>query len=147
MRLLSILSIIIVFNQLKCAGYERPHILYTTVQEHFLMHHRAFSCAALTLALVCLVDFVARPSAAATALQSDYTSIAGFPRTDPKGSIFFASPAVVDLDGDGRPEILTIDGDACVYGWRANGTPLPGFPLKTGADCRTTPRSTTQLAF
>jgi hypothetical protein len=115
------------------------------------MRLRPIGLAALTLALSQLVNPAISPptiaaSPAATTTQAAYPSLPGFPRDDPKGSIFFSSPAVADLDGDHKNEVLTIDGDACVYAWRSNGTPMPGFPLKTGADCKTQPRSTAQLA-
>ena len=83
---------------------------------------------------------------AAAPSVSSYAPLPGWPRDDPKGSIVFSSPTVVDIDGDGRNEVLVIDGDACVYAWRFDGAPVPGFPLMTYAGCRGVPRSTTQLA-
>jgi len=38
-----------------------------------------------------------------------------------------ASPALADLDEDGRPEIVVAAGDN-VYAWKGNGTLLPGWP-------------------
>ncbi len=42
---------------------------------------------------------------------------------------FFAGPALGDLDGDGRLEILAGSFDRHAYAWRADGTPLPGWPV------------------
>jgi len=60
---------------------------------------------------------------------------AGFPVAG-TGNIYFASPAVVDLDQDGKLEILSAGGLGCVYAWRQNGQLFPGFPLPmTGSTC------------
>jgi len=34
-----------------------------------------------------------------------------------------------DLDGDGRPELVAAALDRHVYAWRADGAPVPGFPV------------------
>jgi hypothetical protein len=54
----------------------------------------------------------------------------GFPRTEPN-TVSFASPSVIDLDGNGQLEILTADSGGCVWGWQQSGAPLAGFPLST----------------
>lgn len=41
---------------------------------------------------------------------------------------FWAQPAVGDLDGDGRPEIVAAAADRHLYAWHADGTPVRGFP-------------------
>lgn len=43
-----------------------------------------------------------------------------------------SSPAVGDLDGDGKPEIViaTYDPDRKLYAWRGNGQLVVGFPMK-----------------
>jgi len=38
-------------------------------------------------------------------------------------------PAVGDLDGDGKPEIVAT-GSQCIYAWHVDGTPLRGWPVK-----------------
>ncbi len=53
-----------------------------------------------------------------------------FPLTA-SGSIFFSSPVVADLDGDGTNEVLVAGGNA-VNGWSHSGAPLNNFPLITG---------------
>jgi hypothetical protein len=42
--------------------------------------------------------------------------------------------AAVDVDGDGRDELFLSLHDGAVWGLRADGTPLDGFPLQTHAD-------------
>jgi hypothetical protein len=48
------------------------------------------------------------------------------------------SPAVADLDGDGRPEIV-VNGDEEIAVLRADGTPLPGTPIVTGVTGQSSP--------
>jgi len=38
-------------------------------------------------------------------------------------------PAVGDLDGDGKPEIVAT-GSQCIYAWHIDGTPVKGWPVK-----------------
>lgn len=45
----------------------------------------------------------------------------------------FGTPALADLDNDGRPEIVFNSGDGRVYAWNADGSDVPGFPIVTGA--------------
>jgi hypothetical protein len=50
-----------------------------------------------------------------------------------------STPLLADLDEDGSPEIIVGSGGGLVYGFRADGSPLPGFPLGTVGAIRTTP--------
>ncbi len=43
----------------------------------------------------------------------------------------YSSPALADLDGDGKPEIIYGARDGNLYAWKANGTLVPGFPYHT----------------
>jgi hypothetical protein len=43
---------------------------------------------------------------------------------------FIASPALVDLDGDGRRDIVVGALDQHLYAWDGGGDALPGFPVK-----------------
>ncbi|HVN50650.1 MAG TPA: hypothetical protein VMT43_04415, partial [Acidimicrobiales bacterium] len=42
---------------------------------------------------------------------------------------FASSPALGDLDGDGRLEIVAAAMDRHLYAWHADGTPVAGFPV------------------
>ncbi|MDX6671255.1 MAG: hypothetical protein QOI91_1618 [Solirubrobacteraceae bacterium] len=44
-------------------------------------------------------------------------------------SAIYASPALADLDGDGRLDIVVGAADQRVYAVRGNGRPLPGWPV------------------
>jgi hypothetical protein len=47
---------------------------------------------------------------------------------------FIGSPALADLDGDGRLDIVAGSLDQHVYAWDGEGSPLPGFPAKVASD-------------
>jgi hypothetical protein len=55
------------------------------------------------------------------------------------GAATEASPAVADLDGDGRLEILIGAEDRRLYAFHFDGTPVSGFPIEIGAEARSTP--------
>ncbi len=74
------------------------------------------------------------------------TTLAGFPRTEPYGS-FFVSPSVVDINGDGKLDVLTADSTGCVWGYDRAGATLPGFPWKTDGVCDDAPRINSPLAI
>ncbi len=40
------------------------------------------------------------------------------------------SPAIADIDGDGRPEVVVGSWDGTVSAWRPNGTLVPGWPVR-----------------
>ncbi|MFL5866780.1 MAG: FG-GAP-like repeat-containing protein, partial [Thermoleophilaceae bacterium] len=61
---------------------------------------------------------------------------------DGKRAKILSSPAIGDLDGDGRPDVVEGTGEGYgstpetsgrVYAWHANGKPLPGWPVKPPA--------------
>ncbi len=89
-----------------------------------------------------------------TWLTADNTAVtraipyqAGFPTRDATSTIEFASPSVIDINQDGVKEILTADGNGCVWAWDVYGNVLPGFPLKTAGVCDGTPRINSPLAI
>jgi hypothetical protein len=45
----------------------------------------------------------------------------------------YGTPALADIDGDGRPEIIYGARDGNLYAWNADGTNVPGFPYHTAA--------------
>jgi MYXO-CTERM domain-containing protein len=45
-----------------------------------------------------------------------------------------SSPRLVDLNGDGRREIVVVTSDGLVHAYRADGTELAGFPVHTNLD-------------
>jgi hypothetical protein len=47
---------------------------------------------------------------------------------------FFGSPALADLDGDGRLDVVAGALDQHVYAWDGRGRPLNGFPAKVATD-------------
>jgi hypothetical protein len=44
-------------------------------------------------------------------------------------SFNYASPALADLDHDGRLDIIMVTFDGLIHAWRGDGTNLPGFPV------------------
>ncbi len=81
-----------------------------------------------------------------TAVAQSYPSHPGFPRFEAGGTITFGSPTVVDINQDGKLDILLPDGHGCVWAWDRTGAVLPNFPLKTGGSCQDTPRISGPLA-
>jgi len=63
----------------------------------------------------------------------------GFANVTLGGAATEASPAVADLDGDGRLEILIGAEDRRLYAFHFDGTPVSGFPIEIGAEARSTP--------
>src|SRR5262249_46492934 len=60
------------------------------------------------------------------ALHADGTTVAGFPKaTAGEGATRTMQPAVADLDGDGRKEVVWIDIDGNVSVWTVPGQPGP----------------------
>lgn len=51
---------------------------------------------------------------------------------------FFASPKLVDLDGDNKNEILIGGMDNNFYAFKSDGTQMSGFPINTGGIIRST---------
>jgi hypothetical protein len=61
----------------------------------------------------------------------DYPELPGWPASmvvDPNYPPA-GGPAMVDIDGDGRMEIFAGSTNGKLYGWRIDGTALPGFPI------------------
>jgi uncharacterized repeat protein (TIGR01451 family) len=51
----------------------------------------------------------------------------------------FCSPALADIDNDGKPEIVFASGNGRIYAWNADGTDVPGFPVVTNAYFNSSP--------
>lgn len=81
-----------------------------------------------------------------TTLAQSFPTQVGFPRFEPRNTITFGSPTIVDIDADGKLDILVPDGNGCVWAWDHSGTVLPNFPLKTAGSCQGTPRISGPLA-
>ena len=79
-------------------------------------------------------------------LAQSFPNQSGFPRFEPRNTITFGSPTVVDIDGNGELDILLPDGNGCVWAWKYTGAVLPNYPLKTGSSCQGTPRISGPLA-
>jgi len=62
----------------------------------------------------------------------------GFPRVMEDWQ-FFSTPAVADIDGDGKVNVIAASGGYFVHGWNADGEEAPGFPKFTGGWVLTTP--------
>lgn len=99
--------------------------------------HFSVKVVKLLFSTIIVLSALARPigrEAAGAQQPQAFPYQVGFPRTEPK-TIEFAAPAVVDLNGDDKLEVLLADSAGCVHAWDSRGRPLPGFPWKTGGTC------------
>ncbi len=62
----------------------------------------------------------------------------GFPRVIEDWQ-FFSTPAMADVDGDGKVDVLAASGGYFVHGWNVDGVEAKGFPKFTGGWVLTTP--------
>lgn len=70
------------------------------------------------------------------AIHHDGTDVAGWPQLTKSARV--NEPAIGDIDGDGAPEVVAgndsiIENNASanyLFAWRADGTPVPGWPVK-----------------
>lgn len=62
------------------------------------------------------------------AMHHNGADVAGWPVST--GAYVWPSPALADLDGNGRPEVIVSCQDGNLYAWRANGSLLPGWPVQ-----------------
>lgn len=70
------------------------------------------------------------------------TALAGFPVTffpSPTAQATQSTPAVGDIDGDGRLEIVFGDESGLVHAYNHDGSLAAGFPIQTGGEVRGTP--------
>ncbi|HWZ88892.1 MAG TPA: S8 family serine peptidase, partial [Polyangiaceae bacterium] len=77
---------------------------------------------------------------AVTVVKADGTPLTGWPQpidANVPGSIIQYAPAVGDIDGDGKPDVVAgnceVFNNSCfgeVFAWHANGTPVTGFPVQ-----------------
>lgn len=51
----------------------------------------------------------------------------------------FCTPALADIDGDGKAEIIFASGNGRVYAWNEDGSDVPGFPFVTNSYFNSSP--------
>jgi hypothetical protein len=108
-------------------------------------HHPLFPIFLLILGTSLLITLPVQADSPPEAQQA-YPYQVGFPRSG-LASVSFASPSVVDLNHDGSWDILTADGNGCIWAWDYKGRALPGFPWKTLGSCSNAARINSPLAI
>ncbi len=76
------------------------------------------------------------------AWRGDGTPVPGWPQHSANSGSdtgFDSSAALVDLDGDGKLEVVIGCEDHHVYAWHADGTPVTGWPQSTGGEVWSSP--------
>lgn len=71
------------------------------------------------------------------AWHADGSMVKGWPQAT--GGAMNSTPAVADLDGDGRLEVVVGSGDSKVYAWHADGSVVAGWPHGTGGIVTSSP--------
>ena len=73
--------------------------------------------------------------------ERSYPELAGWPATLGVNPNYAPGegPATVDINGDGRLEVFAASTDAKLYGWKIDGTPLPGFPVTLNGKAQSSP--------
>ncbi len=62
------------------------------------------------------------------AMHHDGTNVTNWPVST--GAYVWPSPALADLDGNGRPEVIISCEDGKLHAWKLDGTPLAGWPVQ-----------------
>jgi subtilisin family serine protease len=73
-------------------------------------------------------DLVIESNRSVTAFRGNGVVMPGWPQAVP--AALDLGPAVGDLTGDGRPEIVAASWEGDLYVWSADGSSLPGWPRK-----------------
>jgi hypothetical protein len=108
------------------------------------MRQRPLICVALA-AILAGLSLTSTPAIPAVFAQTTPTPLSGFPRTE-VGEVVFGSPTVVDIDGNGRLDVLVGDQNGCVWGFDRAGVKLASFPWATLGDCKKSGRISSPLA-
>ena len=76
---------------------------------------------------------IASVSGKVYAWQANGSPVKGWPVSAVEGDVFYVTPSIGDLDGDGKPEVVI---GSCnnaqsgyLYAWKGNGEALMGFPV------------------
>lgn len=88
--------------------------------------------------LYLVFSFSGSPARVFSAPAAPPTNYPGFPQTnDISGRVDFSSPTVVDINNDGKLDIMLGDNAGCIWAWHANGASsgntISGFPWETSA--------------
>lgn len=90
----------------------------------------------LLICLCLILSLGGSPIPALSAPSGGPPNYPGFPQTDDiSGRVDFSSPTVVDINNDGKLDIMLGDNAGCIRAWHANspnsGSTISGFPWET----------------
>ncbi len=145
---IGIIATLLLWSKKSICAHSREAIVNPTILVIFVRTRNSLYLLLVLLLLFGIANFFGNFLHPLVLAQGSFSLQAGFPKSEISG-IEFASPSVIDINGDGQLEILIADKNSCIYAWNSHGDLLPNFPLMfyPHQGCYQTPRVNGPLAI